>query len=284
MQKSKAWWMLLANIALVCLIQAAPIQASGVLVSTHPVALLLKSAWPQLEVQTLMKPNQSPHDFALRPSHRKIINDSKHLVWLGAEMEPYLQKVIGGHPSALDLSVLFEEAHDKHLHEDEHHHGDHDPHIWLNPAAIPQILTKVQTQLSLEAPTEFLKAFSIWQVKANQQLHNQAAGFVSFHDAFHYWVDYFNLNQVAVMAINPEQPIGTRHLFEVKVLLEKGNVACLFVEPQFKASIVKKLQQGSDVPIVNIDPIGSQFNVNDGKFLQFYDELIQQFSTCLKSK
>lgn len=285
MHTVKAWWMLLASIAFVCSTQVVQAQVNGaVLVSTHPMALLIKSAWPELTIETLMQPNQSPHDFALRPSHRQSIARSQHLIWLGQEMEPYLSKVIGSHPSSLDLSILFEEAHDEHMHADEHHHGEHDPHIWLNPEAIPAILAKVQSQLAIKEPTEFLTAFEQWQNKAKAQLSGQSRGFVSFHDAFHYWVNYFHLNQVAVMAIHPEQPIGTRHLVQVKQLLEQGNVACLFIEPQFKASIVEKLQRGTNVPIMNIDPIGSQFSVNEGKFLQFYDELVQKFSACLKTK
>lgn len=262
-----------------------------VLVSTHPMALLIKSAWPQLNVVTLMDANQSPHDFALKPSHRRIIAQSNHLIWLGGDMEPYLDKLVVRHPAALDLSNLFEEHHDDHAehknHEEDHSghdHGASDPHIWLNPNGIQAILAQVASELSLEAPAEFLAEFQQWRKQANEQLKNQSAGFVSFHDAFHYWIEYFNLNQQAVLAVNPEQPIGTRHIVEVRELLQQGNVACLFVEPQFKASIVDKLKQGTGVPVVRIDPIGSQFNVSEGKFLDFYRYLVTQFKTCLSVK
>lgn len=179
-----------------------------VLVSIHPVALLIKSAWPQLQVDTLMQANQSPHDFALRPSHRQIIASAQHVVWLGHAMEPYLDKVIHRHGNALDLSDLFEKAEKgveghaqpAHDHHSEHNHSGGDPHIWLNPESIPLILEKVQAQLGLLKPQAFLSQYALWQNQAKQKLNKTDAGFVSFHDAFHYWIDYFALNQIEVLA------------------------------------------------------------------------------------
>jgi len=277
----------------------AQTNPSQVLVSIHPIALLVKSAWPEVDVSTLVPPNQSPHDFALKPSHRQIIAQAEHVVWLGEDMEPYLAKVLGGHGSVTDLSDLFAkadvnaQAHDDHADEHEDHamheehdahaghdHGNVDPHIWLNPAAVPSILHKVQLLLGLPEPKAFLSSYGQWQQQARSALTHQDTGFVSFHDAFHYWVTYFHLNQAATLAINPEQPVGTRHLLEVRRLLESGKVACLFVEPQFKASIVDKLQQGTDVPVVKIDPLASNFKIESAGFLEFYAYLQRQFQQC----
>lgn len=287
MQKVK-----MSVLLLVCLLTSNTwAQSNQVLVSIHPVALLIKSAWPQLQVDTLMQANQSPHDFALKPSHRRVIAQAQHVIWLGRDMEPYLSKTLKRHDHVLDLSILFDEqpqdsdaGHDEHDHHDEHNHAGKDPHIWLNPAAIKNILALVQTQMGLPEPQEFLQNLDNWQQQASKALTGQTKGFISFHDAFHYWVEHFELNQTAVLAVHPEQPIGTRHLLQVRQLLEQGNVACLFVEPQFKASIVTKLQQGTDVPVVLIDPLASSYDVKAGQFLEFYAYLQQQFITCFNSK
>ncbi|MFY0641102.1 MAG: zinc ABC transporter substrate-binding protein [Bermanella sp.] len=274
---------------LVCLLASNTwAQSSQVLVSIHPVALLIKSAWPQLQVDTLMQANQSPHDFALKPSHRRIIYQAQHVIWLGRDMEPYLSKSLKRHDQVLDLSILFDErvefAQDEHEDHDGHNHGGQDPHIWLNPNMIKNILALVQTQMGLSEPKAFLANLDTWQQQASKALTGQTKGFISFHDAFHYWVEHFELNQTAVLAVHPEQPIGTRHLLQVRQLLEQGNVACLFVEPQFKASIVDKLQQGTNVPVVLIDPLASSYAVKDGQFLEFYAYLQQKFITCFNSK
>ena len=287
MQKVKVCLLLL-----VCLLASQTwAQSTQVLVSIHPVALLIKSAWPQLQVDTLMQANQSPHDFALKPSHRRVISQAQHVVWLGRDMEPYLSKTLKGNDHVLDLSILFDErtehdehGHQEHDHHDAHNHGEQDPHIWLNPGVIKHILALVQAQMGLPEPQVFLQNLAAWQQQADKALTGQTKGFISFHDAFHYWVKHFELNQTAVLAVHPEQPIGTRHLLQVRQILEQGNVTCLFVEPQFKASIVTKLQQGTDVPVVLIDPLASSYAVKAGQFLEFYAYLQQQFITCFNSK
>jgi zinc transport system substrate-binding protein len=133
---------------LVCLLASNTwAQSTQVLVSIHPVALLIKSAWPQLQVDTLMQANQSPHDFALKPSHRRIIYQAQHVVWLGSDMEPYLSKSLKRNEQVLDLSILFDERaeldQDEHEDHDAHNHGDQDPHIWLNPSMIKNIFRRL---------------------------------------------------------------------------------------------------------------------------------------------
>ncbi|MEY8205721.1 MAG: zinc ABC transporter substrate-binding protein, partial [Bermanella sp.] len=54
--------------------------AQRVLVSVHPLALLVKSAWPQLEVSSLVPSNQSPHDFSLKPSDIRRVNEAAMVV------------------------------------------------------------------------------------------------------------------------------------------------------------------------------------------------------------
>ena len=255
---------------------AAQVHAQQVLVSIHPLALLVKTAWPELQVSALVAPNQSPHDFTLRPSDRKRIFNADSVVWLGEEFEPYLAKVLGDQPN-IDLGGLVDPSH-----HGEHDHGDvHDPHLWLNPDAVFPILDLVQNTLGLDEPELFKKRFQLWQIKAQRQLYPYSkVGFVSYHDAFHYWVDAFNLNQLAMVASHPEQPVGTRHVSHVRTLLASGKAQCLFVEPQFNAPIVNKLHQGLDIKVVNIDPMGSTHQIDNANFLEFYDELLGQFLYC----
>ena len=256
-----------------------------VLVSIHPLALLVKTAWPQLEVQTLVKANQSPHDFSLKPSHIKQVHNADAIVWLGTEFEPYLEKVLGqrqnGEKPQVDLSSF--DSHTNHDHESSHDHAKHDPHLWLLPAQLRLMLDKIAMQLSLPEPKRFYKLYDAWLAVARFQMSDKTKmGFVSYHDAFAGWVDYFALNQLAVVTNNPEKPVGTRHVLKVREILASQKQACLLVEPQFQGRLLNKLQSGLDVRLVKIDPMASEFKVKDANFLDFYSQLLKQFSTCLK--
>ncbi|EAT11257.1 zinc ABC transporter solute-binding protein [Bermanella marisrubri] len=254
-----------------------------IMVSLHPLALLVKSAWPEVNVVALMSPNQSPHDFSLKPSDIQRISDADGIVWSGKDFEPYLSDIVQG-KSHLDLSTTLDfHHHDEHFHD---HHDEesatvHDPHFWLNPLAIEPILNAIADRFQLSHGAQFRNQYQQWLAKARNTLADKAdVGFVSFHDAFVDWNEYFELKQLEKVTINPEQPVGTRHILEVRKILASGEAACLFVEPQFKVRLVERLTQGLEVKQVNIDPIASEFQVKNANFLQYYDQLLDRFITC----
>lgn len=277
--------------------QVKPMPIKRVLVSIHPLALLVKSAWPNIEVQTLVKANQSPHDFSLKPSHMKQVHMADAIIWLGPEFEPYLKKVLGQsqNESKPQVDLASFDSHDDHSDHDGHEHeahGDHinnqvsephNPHLWLLPTQLRPMLEKIAVKLSLPEPKRFYKLYDAWLTVARFQMNDKTKmGFVSYHDAFSGWVDYFALNQLAVVTNNPEKPVGTRHVLDVRKILASQKQACLLVEPQFQGRLLKKLQAGLDVRLVKIDPMASEFKVKDANFLDFYSQLLKQFSTCLK--
>ncbi len=256
-------------------LQAQPsLSQQTVVVSIHPIALLVKSAWPALTVKTLVPINQSPHDFSMKPSHRVMVENADLIIWLGAELEPYLEKVLSSRHNHV---ALVQEA--------DHHH---DPHVWLAPQELEAMLQHIQSVLKLPQPTAFLQAYQQWLLSAKQRLQPyQDRGFVAYHDAFHHWVDYFQLTQLAEVAIDPEKPVGSRHLLNVRDILASGGAHCVFVEPQFTPRLLKKLTQGLEVKTVQIDPVASRFPVpskteDAGAFIRFYDSLLDGFEACLK--
>ena len=264
-------------------------QVKSALVSIHPLALLVKTAWPELDVHTLVKANQSPHDFSLKPSHIKQVYQADAIIWLGSELEPYLEKVLGqkqnGSQSQVDLTSFDSHPETGHTDHDSHHQNGaaHDPHLWLLPTQLRPMLEKIAMQLSLPEPARFYKLYDAWLAVARFQMNDKTKmGFVSYHDAFAGWVDYFSLNQLAVVTNNPEKPVGTRHVLEVRDILASQKQACLLVEPQFQGRLLNKLQSGLDVRLVKIDPMASEFAVKDANFLDFYSQLLKQFSICLK--
>lgn len=258
-------------------------SAKTIMVSLHPLALLVKSAWPEANVVSLMPANQSPHDFSLKPSDIQRIADADGIVWSGPDFEPYLKDILKG-KAHLDLSTTLDfHHHDEHFHD---HHDEesatvHDPHFWLNPLAIEPILNAIADRFQLGHGAEFRNQYQQWLAKAREKFTDKRdIGFVSFHDAYVDWNEYFGLNQLDKVTVSPEQPVGTRHMLHVREILASGDAACLFVEPQFKARLVERLTQGLSVKQVMIDPIASEFQVKNANFLQYYDQLLDRFITC----
>lgn len=100
------------------------------------------------EPELLVDGSASPHDFALRPSQARLVQDADLVIWIGPELTPWLEQSLDGlgNESAsfallstiepLDSRELEEigEAHGDHAgehdheehHEDEHEHDDHE--------------------------------------------------------------------------------------------------------------------------------------------------------------
>lgn len=157
-------------------LQATPAGAQNpprVVASTlplHGIASALMEGRGKVEL--LLSATASPHDFSLRPSQARSIDEADLLVWVGPEMESGLSKIMVPLASAGRLATLIEipvltlleprsgglwaqpSDHDPHGHDAEphaeqavekdkdhpqpqseagHEHGAIDPHIWLDP-------------------------------------------------------------------------------------------------------------------------------------------------------
>ena len=119
----------------------------------------------------------SPHGFALKPSHAKMLQNADLLFWVGEDLESFLEKPLKSIAKKAEKIELMEikkltklefrernifEGHDDHGHDDhkehghkedkhddhhEHAHGEHDPHIWLDPMNAKVILSEMAEHL-----------------------------------------------------------------------------------------------------------------------------------------
>lgn len=151
------------------LLSTAPVMADVPTVTTDiaPVHSLAAQVMAGVGAPSvLMKQDASPHDYALRPSDAKNLQDADVVFWIGDGLTPWLGDAITTlSPDALSVSLLenavtrqvefregltFEDhdhdEHDDHANEDQHEdehegHDDHeghdhsgvDPHAWLDP-------------------------------------------------------------------------------------------------------------------------------------------------------
>jgi len=125
-------------IALAALPTAA--NATKVLSSVKPIQLIANEITQGIsESDVLMSTNTSPHDYALKPSDVKKLRSADLVVWVGPDLENFLQGMLSDHKGSLMLSgqegVTMRkyggcgcDGHDHHDHHDDAHqaHDDHD--------------------------------------------------------------------------------------------------------------------------------------------------------------
>ena len=260
----------------------------------------------------------SPHNFQIKPSHAKMLQNADLVIWIGEDLESFLPTALKSIPKdavvfeLLDQSGLKKlkfreknifEGHDDHGHDehakkeddhDDHGHDDHghghgsfDPHIWLDPANAKVIVKKITNQLSKidkdNASTYKANSKKVIKdldglIKEVKNEINKDASFVVFHDAYQYFEKRFGLSVIGALTVNPDVMPGAEQLSEIREVIEHEKAKCIFSEPQFNPNIINSIASDTGVKTGVLDPLGA--NINKGKNMYF--QLIKDMSSSLK--
>ena len=260
----------------------------------------------------------SPHNFQIKPSHAKMLQNADLVIWIGDDLESFLPTALKSIPKdavvfeLLDQSGLKKlkfreknifEGHDDHGHDehakkeddhDDHGHDDHghghgsfDPHIWLDPANAKVIVKKITNQLSKidkdNASTYKANSKKVIKdldglIKEVKNEINKDASFVVFHDAYQYFEKRFGLNVIGALTVNPDVMPGAEQLSEIREVIEHKKAKCIFSEPQFNPNIINSIASDTGVKTGVLDPLGA--NIDKGKNMYF--DLIKDMSNSLK--
>ena len=140
--------------------------ASEIVVSVKPLHSLVSAvAEGSHSVSLLIDGSMSPHNFALKPSHAKLLNNAKVVFYIDNQLESALKKTVRSLPKNVkvvqvskikNLKLLStragnnweEDGHDHH----DHGHGSYDVHFWLDPNNATQIIKGIIQELSKVYP------------------------------------------------------------------------------------------------------------------------------------
>ena len=285
----------------------------NVVASIKPLQLVAAGVLGDLaQPEVLIPPGASPHHYALKPSDRRKLAQADLVLWVGPDLETFLEKTLDN-SGVKTLTLLPEEdshageteeehaAHqDEHEgheeHEEEGHHGhDHggvDPHLWMDPIEVLHAAEQLTETLSQQFPehkaqleSNFI-AFSAELINMDKQLKNDLEplknkGFFVFHDAYDRFMKRYELNQLGFFTVDPGRPVGTRHLAEIREQLQDNAAVCVFGEPQFKAAVVKAVTEDLPVGYGELDPLALDAEVSPTGYTQYLRHLGTQVRSCL---
>ena len=267
----------------------------------------------------------SPHGFSLKPSHAKMIENADLIIWVGEDLEAFLEKPLDTiakkavNVEIMDLSGIKKlkfreknifEGHDDHGHghkekknddhghghkekkhddhgREGHDHGEHDPHVWLDPMNAKVIIKEIENQLVKLDPDNSSK-YKANSKKAQSELDNLTKNikkdlkgnlrFVVFHDAYQYFENRFGIKVLGSLTVNPDVLPGAEQLSEIREVIEHEKVNCLFSEPQFNPAIIKSIAKDTKIKTGVLDPLGA--TLDKGK--NMYPELLQSMYASFK--
>ncbi len=92
----------IASLVVTCAASASPLS---IVTTIKPLALIVNDiAGPRANVDVLLPTNASPHDYALKPSDIKKLKTADMVVWVGPELELFLEKVLLRQKNTLQLT------------------------------------------------------------------------------------------------------------------------------------------------------------------------------------
>ena len=249
--------------------------------------------------------SNSPHNFSLKPSHAKMIEDAEIIFWVGEDLETFMIKPLESiannatKVSFMDLDSIiklkfkeenilevegYDDDHDDH---DDHADGEFDAHIWLDPKNAIEIVNEIAKTLSLKDPNKKNVYYSNAE-KLNHSLNeliekinlsiNKDARFIVFHDAYQYFEKRFDVSSAGALILNEEALPSAKKVSEIHKIIKKQNINCIISEPQFNPNIIKSIAQDSSILTRSFDPLGSSFDTNKN----LYFEMILSLSNSLK--
>lgn len=258
-----------------------PVQ---LMASIKPLALIAKDLLgPLAEVDVLVPGGASPHDYSLKVSDVRRLRAADLVLWMGPEMERFLDKPLAGLANEKVLSLA--RPVDDHGSDD---HAHSDLHQWLDPRLAKVMMEAVADRLRALYPDlrSAIDSRLERQLASYDRLHDEVrqrlspvrdVGFVVEHRGYDLLVEAFGLNQIGWISATPEQPPGARHLYELEKRLRKEDARCLFTELSHQSEGARNLARQLELRTQSLDILGH----NAQSYGQLVRQLARDIGDCL---
>lgn len=280
-----------------CLLPVAGFAAPPKIVSDIPVtASLVQQVLGDLgEVEVLIGQGADPHHYQLRPSDARAVQSADMLVWIGAELTPWLDRVAGNMGVGQTLSLLHVEGVDLLTHEEDHDdhdhdHGETDAHVWLDPENAQLWLGVIADRLSALDP-ENAASYAANAQAARDRIaamdHEIAASlaplgekpFVTFHDAYGYFTRHYGLDHAIAVSLGDASKPSAARMAAIRDEIAAEGVTCAFPEFGHDSALLDNAVEGSGVRIgAEIDPAGRNLPVGPA----LYEDLLRGLAAALQ--
>ena len=181
-----------------------------------------------------------------------------------------------------------EKKHDDHGHE-KHAHGEHDPHVWLDPLNAKVILSEMAERLIEKDPSNAStyktnlkkahKALDNLTKKVKSELKKDFKSIV-FHDAYQYFEKRFDVNVLGAFTVNTDVLPGAEQLSEIREIIEHDKVSCVFSEPQFNPDIINAVAKDMNISTGVLDPLGATLNPGKDLYFDLISNMSKSFKGC----
>lgn len=216
---------------------------------------------PGVQVVEMVPPQSGClHDYQLTPNDLKVLEKAQICVINGAGMEAFMERVLEQQPK---LKIVEASEGIKLIKNDSD--GEDNPHVWVSISGAMQQVRNIGEQLAVLDPAyaekyrsntdDYINKLDSLKKRMDQALVGvENRDIVTFHEAFPYFAQEFDLQVRAVVEREPGSQPSAGELAETIKLVKESGVKALFAEPQYPAQAAEAIARETGAKVFDLDP------------------------------
>jgi zinc transport system substrate-binding protein len=268
-----------------------------VAVTVKPIHSLVSGIMKGIgEPALIMTGSASPHHYSLRPSERRTLADADLIFWVGPELETFMPRILHSlEPSTSSIALIESTGLELLPARTRHHHSEiHsrvDPHIWLSAGNAHIMVDEIADRLIALDPANtdtyvanrkrMHQKISETDEMIRRILAGKTAAYLSYHDAYQYFEQAYNLNNAGFVSSGDEISPSAKYVRELRNIIRDQQLHCLFYEAPNRPALVDTLSADFEVAVFELDAIGIGLEAGENAWFEIMHKLAEAFESCL---
>ncbi len=214
-------------------------------------------AGDEADVSSITPAGVEPHDLELTASQVRRVSEADLLIYIGQGFQPALDRLVPEVANTLDVLTVRPPG----VRAD-------DPHIWLDPSLMVGMTGTVVSAISRVDPANaetyrengdelIARINGLDDDFSNGLSRCERRTIVTTHESFGYLADRFNLEQVGIAGIDPDQEPSARRLNEVAEIVQDNGITTIFFETLLPEDLADTVAAETGAETAVLDPLES---------------------------
>ena len=213
-------------------------------------------------VTTLIPDGQDPHEFEPTAKDIESLNNANIVVSNGLDFEEGLEETLENAKTAgVDVFMAGDHITVRELSDEDHDHGAFDPHLWLSPATMLEMLPELSEAIGAAISADLsvqLETLSAELTALDTQIQEIIDGvkceLVSGHDELGYFVDRYGCEVIGAIipSLSTTSEASAGELAELKAEVEMHDVPAIFTGLGTSPAVAEQLATELGVKAVTL--------------------------------
>lgn len=229
-----------------------------------------------IDVTNMVPSGTEPHDWEPSTNDLKNLEKADVFIYNGADMEPWADDLLVSRSDTLHVVEASEnvelrttDGEHEHAHEHEgadHHHGDFDPHVWLDPENAKIEMEAIRDALCAANPensTVFQSNYEKYAAELDaldSEFREKLAPLpnrtiVVAHEAFGYLCDAYGLTQVGIEGLSPDSEPDPGRMAEVIDFVREHSISTIFFEELVSPKVAEAIASETGAQAKMLSPL-----------------------------